>query len=230
MTLKCLSTGSAANCYILKRDNGEMLILDAGLPMHEIKKGIGFDIANLKGCICTHVHLDHSRAVKQLRAIGIPVWCPYENEKKRQRTRLGGFEVECFDLPHNGTDNRGFIIRVDEQTILYATDFEYIPYNLSSQNIDTMLIELNYQRDMVDDEMDNHKVHVVLGHASEEVVIEILKQNVRNLRNVILCHMSNSGYLNRDLAMEHIKAVLPEYIQVKWCRQDRTYDISKVPF
>lgn len=162
--------------------------------------------------------------------MGIPVWQPYLSEHKRQRTHFGEFECESFSVPHNGTPNVGYLIRVDGQTILYATDFEYIPYNLSSQNIDTMLIELNYQRDMVDDKMDNHKAHVVLGHASEEVVVEILKQNVKSLRNVILCHMSNSGNLDRDLAMERVKAALPDWINVVYARAGRNYDISLCPF
>lgn len=229
MIFKCLATGSKANCYVLKRDNGEMLILDAGLPLPEIKKGIGFEVESLKGAVISHSHGDHVLSAEKLKQF-TSVWKPYENEHKKLHTHLGEFDITSFDVPHNGVDNRGFIIRVDEQTILYATDFEYIPYNLSSQNIDTMLIELNYQRDMVDDEMDNHKAHVVLGHASEEVVVEILKQNVKSLRNVILCHMSNSGNLNRDLAMERIKAVLPDWVNVVYARAGRNYDISLCPF
>lgn len=229
MILKCLSTGSKANCYILKRDNGEMLILDAGLPINEIKKGIEFNVGNLKGSIISHFHSDHSLSAEKLKQL-TPVWQPYLSEAKRQHTHLGEFDIQCFDLPHNSVENRGFIIRVDGQTILYATDYEYIPYNLSSQNIDTMLIELNYQEENIEDDLDNHKSHIVLGHASERVVIDILKQNVKNLRNVILCHMSNSGNLNRDLAMERVKAALPDWVNVVYARAGRNYDISLCPF
>lgn len=229
MILKCLATGSKANCYVLKHNDGEMLILDAGLPISEIKKGIGFDVAKLKGAIVTHSHKDHSLSAEKLKQL-TPVWEPYLSEQKRQHTHLGDFDVQCFDLPHNGVENRGFIIRVDGQTILYATDYEYIPYNLSSQNIDTMLIELNYQEENIKDDIDNHKSHIVLGHASERVVIDILKQNVKSLRNVILCHMSNSGNLDRDLAMERIKTILPKWINIKYAKAGRNYDISRLPF
>ena len=229
MILKCLSTGSAANCYVLKRDNGEMLILDAGLPMFEIKKGIGFDVKNLKGAIISHSHLDHSRSAIKLKNL-TPVWEPYRLEAPRIHTHLGEFDIQSFPLPHNGVENRGFIIRVDGQTICYLTDYEYCAYDLSSQNIDTLLIELNYQEEMVDDEMDEHKRHVVLGHASEKVVVEILRQNAKNLRNVILCHMSNSGHLDRDKAMGHIRGVLPEYVQIMWAKAGRSYNISLCPF
>lgn len=227
MTLKCLSTGSKANCYVLKRDNGEMLILDAGLPISEIKKGIGFDVANLKGAVVTHSHKDHSLSAEKLKQL-TPVYKPYLGAK-RQHTYIGDFDITCFDLPHS-VENRGFVIKADGQRILYATDFEYIPYNLSGLLIDTMLIELNYQEEMVGDDLDDHKRHVILGHASETVTIEILRQNAKNLRNVILCHMSNSGYLNRDLAMERVKAALPDWVNVWFARGGRSYQISKTPF
>ena len=93
-----------------------------------------------------------------------------------------------------------------------------------------MLIELNYQEENIEDDLDSHKSHIVLGHASERVVIDILKQNVKSLRNVILCHMSNSGNLNRDLARERIKAVLPDWVNVVYARAGRNYDISLCPF
>ena len=161
--------------------------------------------------------------------MGIPCWCPFESEHKRQRTHLGCFDVTCFDVPHSAPC-RAFIIKVGGQTILYATDYEYIGYNLQSQNIDTMLIELNYQAENIDDDLDNHKSHVILGHAEEKVTIEILRQNAKKLRNVILCHMSNSGYLNRDLAMERVKAALPDWVNVVYARAGRNYDISLCPF
>lgn len=227
MTLKCLATGSKANCYVLKRDNGEMLILDAGLPISEIKKGIGFDVANLKGAVITHSHKDHSLSADKLKDF-TPVYKPYLGAK-RQHTYMGDFEITSFDLPHS-VENRGLVIRADGQRILYATDFEYIPYNLSGLLIDTMLIELNYQTENIDNDLDNHKSHVILGHAEEKVTIEILRQNAAALRNVILCHMSNSGNLNRDLAMERVKAALPDWVNVVYARAGRNYDISLCPF
>lgn len=227
MTLKCLKTGSDGNCYILTSDSRKHLILDAGIPIKEIKKGLDFDVENVVGCVVTHCHQDHSKAAKDLRAIGIPVWCPYLSEHKRQRTHLG-FEIECFDVPHNGAENRAFLIRADGTTILYATDFEYIPYDLSKQNINVMLIEMNYQKNRIDG--NDHLAHVVLGHAEEQTTIEIIKHNIKALRTVVLCHMSKSGGLDRKLAMQHIREVIPEYINISWAKAGETYDISEVPF
>lgn len=227
MILKCLATGSKANCYVLKRDNGEMLILDAGLPISEIKKGIGFDVENLKGCIVSHGHGDHVLGSSKLCHI-TPVWHPYESKFKQQHTYLGDFEINCFDLPHNGVENRGFIIRVDGQTICYMTDLEYCPYSLTSQNIDTMIVECNYMKNLVPDDLPNLQ-HKVLGHCELDTTIGILQGSLRTLKHIILVHMGQ-GTLDREKAMERIRDVVPEYITVMWARADRNYDISACPF
>jgi hypothetical protein len=166
----------------------------------------------------------------KFRKMGIPLFEPYKDtEHKRLRTRLGEFTVESFPVPHNGCENRGFLIKTEEQTICFMTDLEYCPYDLSSQKIDTMIIELNYQEELISD-IDEHRRHVVLGHCSESTTIGILKQNIKYLKNVILIHMSTSGYLNRNIAMKRIREEIPEYINVCWAKPNTNYNISLIPF
>lgn len=213
MTLKTLATGSTGNCYILTSDNGKHLILDAGIPIAEIKKGIDYDVANISGAICTHTHADHHKAVKDLINMGIPVWQPYLDEKhKRQRTRLGDFKIECFDVPHS-VPCRGFIIEVDDLKILYASDFEYIGYSFKNYGINVMLIEMNYSQEIMDElDVDSHISHTVTGHASDVTTTEFICHNKKYLQNVILCHYSKSGNLNREQALETLKSKLPEWV------------------
>lgn len=56
MKLKVLGSGSSGNCYLLSTEN-ETLILDCGLPIKEIKKGLDFDLGGIKGVLVTHAHL-----------------------------------------------------------------------------------------------------------------------------------------------------------------------------
>ena len=81
MRLKCLGSSSAGNCYLLTSESGETLILDCGIPIKEIKKGLDWNIRNVVGCIVSHVHSDHSKSVKDFKAMGIPVFAPYISEK-----------------------------------------------------------------------------------------------------------------------------------------------------
>ena len=57
MKLKCIGTGSSGNCYLLISDNGETLILDCGIPIKEIKKGLDWNIRGIRGMIISHAHL-----------------------------------------------------------------------------------------------------------------------------------------------------------------------------
>lgn len=216
MTLKTIATGSTGNCYALKADNGEILLIEAGIPIKDIKRGIDFDIEHLVGVIVGHVHNDHSRSVKDLKHMGVPVWTPYTSDKVRLRTKIGGFKVECFDLPHS-VPCRGFVIEVDGLKILYASDFEYIKYSFKDSGINVMLIEMNYQQKVMDGlEIDEHIAHTVSGHASDKTTTEFILHNKKYLQNIILCHYSKSGNLNRDEALEELKGKLPEYIQTQW--------------
>ena len=56
MKLKCLGSGSSGNCYLLSTET-ETLILDCGVPIIEIKKGLNFDLRRVSGVVVTHSHL-----------------------------------------------------------------------------------------------------------------------------------------------------------------------------
>lgn len=57
MKLKCIATGSAGNCYLLTSNSEETLILDCGIPIKEIKKGLDWHIRGIRGMIISHAHL-----------------------------------------------------------------------------------------------------------------------------------------------------------------------------
>lgn len=57
MKLKCLGSSSAGNCYLLTSNNGETLILDCGIQIKDIKKGLDWNIKGITGVIISHTHL-----------------------------------------------------------------------------------------------------------------------------------------------------------------------------
>ena len=215
MTLKTIGTGSTGNSYYIKADNGKILLLDAGLTIADIKKGINYEVDKVVGCLVTHSHLDHSMSADKIANFS-PVWKPYESEHKKQHTHFGCFDVTCFDVPHS-VECRAFLIKVDGLMVFYGTDFEYIPYNLTKQKINVALVEMNYQQKIMDGlEIDKHIAHTVTGHASDKTTTEFLMQNQKHLQNVILCHYSKSGNMNREESLKELKDKLPKYIDVRW--------------
>lgn len=207
MKLKVLGSGSSGNCYLLTADNGETLLLDAGLPIMDIKRGLNWNVKCVVGAICTHAHKDHSLSVSDLEHMGIKVWKPQLDHSERE-THMGKFHIFCFQVPHNGTENYGFLIMFEGQKLLYLTDLEYCPYVFKKQRLDHMLIECNYQKKYVDMDAPNY-VHKVKGHCELETCKGIVEANKSDaLQNIILCHLGGDT-TDADECVAEVKKITP---------------------
>lgn len=202
MILRCLGSGSSGNCYLLSTET-ETLILDCGLPIREIKKGLNWEISKVVWVLCSHIHSDHSKAVNDFENMGIPVFKPYEIKTNTQNKWLGSFQITTFDLPHNGTENRGFFIRtLENERILYLTDFEYCRYRFTEQKVNHILVECNYQEELVKRDLPNYE-HKIRGHCSLETCKSFIAANKTNaLRTVILCHMGAETTIEQQCLSE----------------------------
>lgn len=216
MKLKCIATGSTGNCYTLTSDSGETLILDCGIPIKEIKKGLDWNIKDVVGTICTHHHQDHSLSVYPLRRMGIPVFAPYIS-KKPMKIGNGDFRVQAFDLTtidgswtHTDANGElcpiyGFLITHKEMgRMLYITDCEVVKWKFRS--INHILLGVDYDKNLID--TDNPKAnHVFRGHLSIDTACDFVKANYSDsLQNVIMCHLSSENS-DRDSFIEKMKKV-----------------------
>lgn len=204
MKLKCIATGSMGNCYTLTSDSGETLILDCGIPIKEIKKGLDWNVKDVVGVLCTHKHLDHSKSVKDFETMGIPICKPYEALLMNQFLANSYFTVRTFDLTtvdgrwtHTNANGEpcpifGFLIMHPEiGKMLYITDCELIKWKF--KDINHILLGVNYDKDLVD--TDNPKAnHVFRGHLSIDTACDFVKANDSDsLQNVIMCHLSSEN-------------------------------------
>lgn len=203
MKLTCLGSSSAGNCYLLQADNGETLILDCGISIKEIKKGLNWDITGVVGAICTHSHQDHSKSLNEFKDMGIPIYAPYISQKP-MAIGSGAFRIQSFDLTtvdgrwtHTNADGTecpcyGFLITHKEMgKFLYITDTELIKWRF--KDINHILLGVNYDKDLVD--TDNPKAnHVFRGHLSIDTACDFVKANDSDsLQNVIMCHLSSEN-------------------------------------
>lgn len=206
MKLYCLATGSSGNCYLL--DSGkEVLILDCGIEIKKIRKGLNWDISRVAGVCVTHCHLDHAKEVKDFEDMGISVFKPYDETKACPlKIRYGGFDIQAFKLPHNGTPNYGYYIKADGQKILYLTDFEYCQFNFKALEVNHIICECNYQQELISRDLPNFE-HKVRGHCSLKTCCDFISANKTNaLRTVILCHMGAETAIAEECIAEVEKA------------------------
>lgn len=216
MKLKCIATGSTGNCYTLTSDSGETLILDCGIPIKAIKKGLDWNIRGVVGAICTHSHQDHSKSLNEFKAMGIPVYAPYISQKP-MAIGSGAFKIQSFDLTtvygrwtHTNADGTecpcyGFLITHKEMgKLLYITDTELIKWRF--KDINHILLGVNYDKNLVD--TDNPKAnHVFRGHLSIDTACDFVKANDSDsLQNVIMCHLSSEN-ADKDSFIEKMKRV-----------------------
>lgn len=215
MKLKCISTGSSGNCYLLQADNGETLILDCGIGIKEIKKGLDWNIKDVVGVLCTHKHLDHSKSLDNFKKMSIPVFAPYQRNYNKKN--YGGFTIYPFPLQtldgnwtHTDANGEpcpiyGFLITHPEMgRMLYITDCELIKWKY--KDIKHILLGVNYDKDLVD--TDNPKAnHVFRGHLSIDTACDFVKANYSDsLQNVIMCHLSAEN-ADSDSFIEKMKKV-----------------------
>lgn len=107
-----------------------------------------------------------------------------------QRRNLGGFTVQPFYLPHNGISNFGYLIEHTEMgKMLFMTDMEYCRYDFGAIGINHLLVEANYDMELVDRSIPNYE-HKLLGHCSIQTACGIIQANrTPELRTVTLCHL-----------------------------------------
>lgn len=209
MRIKTIGSGSSGNAYILTTSQGKHLLLDAGLSIQEIKIGLNFDIGNLEGCVISHRHNDHVKSASKLKNMGIRVFRPYEIDKAILKTQIGSFGITSFPVPHNRTECRGFLIKADGQKVLYITDAELCKYIFRNERVNAILIECNYQEDMLGE--NDHLAHTVLGHMELFTCRDFVAQNATDaLKTVLLIHASESGCLNKGNAVKVVQEVVPK--------------------
>lgn len=216
MRLTCLGSSSAGNCYLLTSNSGETLILDCGIPIKEIKKGLNWNIKDVVGVLCTHKHLDHSKSVNDFKAMGIPIYAPYL-KIDYMSMNMGGFTVKPFDLTtidgrwtHTNANGEpcpifGFLITHKGMgRMLYITDCEVVKWKF--KDINHILLGVNYDKDLAD--TDNPKAnHVFRGHLSIDTACDFVKANDSDsLQNVIMCHLSSEN-ADKDSFIEKMKKV-----------------------
>lgn len=230
MILKCLGSGSSGNCYLLDSVN-EVLVLDCGLPIKQIKKGLNWDISRVVGVLCSHVHADHSKAVKDFENMGISVFKPFDETKACPlKIKYGSFGIQAFKVPHDGIPCYGFYITVAGHRILYATDFEYLPCSFKNVRLTDMIVECNHNKELVDRNEAKY-AHQIRGHCSLETLIEkVIKENMTSgLRTVILCHMSDSS-CDVDKSIEEVRKTVHSGVKCVVATAGETVELSQYPF
>lgn len=207
MSIKVLASGSSGNCYLLETEK-ETLIIECGIRYRDILKGLNFDLNKVVGCLISHEHGDHSKAINEIMNAGIDVYMSVGTKegidfkssathrinivKHGKRYKIGGFDVVPFNVEHDVSEPLGFLLQHKELgRILFATDTYYLRNTFI--NVDHILIECNYSEDILE-EIPPYRVRVLKSHMSLETLKETLKTwDLSRTKDITLIHISEGN-------------------------------------
>lgn len=225
MKIQVLASGSKGNCYLLEGAR-DRILLECGIPISRIKKGLSYDLKNIVGCLVTHEHQDHCRAINDILKLGIDVYTSSKTaevlgltshrlkpvESKRQY-QVGEFDILAFDVEHDAVDPLGFFIKssITGETVLFITDTYYCKYKF--RGITHLMIECNYDREILQSNVDNGKIRtkqyerLLKSHMSFENCKEFLRANVLDeCTEIYLLHTSERNS-NPDVFQKEIENI-----------------------
>lgn len=211
LNLMVIGSSSRGNCYLLYAGI-EILILECGVNYKKILEGLHYKLSDVKGCLVTHEHQDHSKAIKDILKAGISVYSgagtfgalgiSHHNVKPikaKEQFTVGGFTVLPFDTEHDCEEPLGYLIQhIEFGTLLFATDTYYIKYKFPGLNY--IMIECNYSREIVINNIENGYLSPALrnrllhSHFSLENVKKFLDANdLTQVHEILLMHLSDGN-------------------------------------
>ena len=208
MKLIVINSNSAGNAYAL--DTGkEILLLESGCKMADVKRAIDFRISDVVGCLVTHEHGDHAKYSVEYAKFGVNVYGPQDIAGKKQfpydkyhvlkpsRTvDIGNFSVVPF-LNFHDCEIYGYLIfHWGMGTFLFSTDSYKIGATIKC--LDHFLIEANYEDAMLKENVRNGSIskaqsdRIMLSHMSLEYCINYLRdcEAEKSAKTITLCHLS----------------------------------------
>lgn len=225
MNLKVLGSSSNGNSYILESSTGSLLI-EAGIPWKEILKGLDYDISKVVGCLITHEHKDHSKALGDIMSAGIDSYysegTAYETRIESHRTKfikskdnftIGDFNIMAFDTEHDAREPLGYLIHYKPtgEKLLFLTDSFYCKYKF--QGLNYIMIESNYIKETLDKNIadgfidEAMKPRLLQSHFSLENVKKFLQANdLKDCRQIVLLHLSERN-ASAPIMIEEIEAL-----------------------
>ena len=232
-------SGSSGNCYYLYTENSKILI-DVGVGIRALKKNFndyGLRFADgFSGLLITHDHADHIKSVGSMsKKFNLPVWttkevhsgidknycvrCKLLHQNRRYVEKnvtfeLGDFSITPFGVPHDSTDNIGYVVRHEGVVFTLLTDVGHITDEMKGviRDSDYLVIEANYSPEMLATGPYplylQNRISGGRGHLSNQQCGEAIANNCsRKLKHVWLCHLSEEN--NRpNIAYDCVKNIL----------------------
>jgi len=224
MHFKPIASSSKGNAYIVEADGVAPLLLEAGIPIRSLREKIGFNMTGLAGCLVSHEHGDHSKAIKDLLRAGVDCFMSWGTAEALgvmghhrvytigdhtvfEPVKISTWTVKPFLLEHDATSPTGFFIAHGDERLLFIPDTAYVKQRFEGVTI--IAIECNHIGDILSNNIIEGHIPAVVGkrvrrnHMSLEQVVAMLKANdLSRCRRIYLLHLSDGNSDERRMVRE----------------------------
>lgn len=207
-------SSSRSNLYTVTAANGRRLLIECGVPWPKIEKALDYDLSGIEGCLLSHEHKDHSKAVSNVISAGIEIYGSEEtlfycgvtgNRRVNIVTPkviycVGDFRIQAFDSKHDAAGPLLYIIQVDGECMLFATDTAYIRQRFNIK-FSIIAIECSYDIKILQERVDTQTINetvakrLLSSHMEKQNTIKYLAEfcDLSRCRQIHLLHMSGDN-------------------------------------
>jgi phosphoribosyl 1,2-cyclic phosphodiesterase len=237
MKFTSFASSSRGNAYLLQAEGAAPLLLEAGLPIGRLRDKLrehGISLSDLGGCLVSHEHMDHAKAVKDLLKAGVDCYMSAGTAKaldvlNHHRIQLftdkilewfipHRWFITKFELEHDAEDPIGFYISSYGEKLLFIPDTSYIKNRF--HGITMIAVECNNVSELLSKNILDGHIPAIVGkrvrrsHMSLENLITMLKANdLSRCRAIFLTHLSDGNSDEVRMKLEIQQAVgIPVYI------------------
>lgn len=222
MKFTSLASSSRGNAYLLQADGASPVLLEAGLPIKQLRDKLrahGVMLSDLAGCLVSHEHGDHSKAVKDLLKASVDCYMTAGTafklgiqEHHRLKEVVDPFVVEGwaiipFSLEHDAEAPAGFFIGYGDERLLFIPDTSYVKNRFQGATI--IAIECNNISEIMSQNIQAGNIPAMVGkrvrrnHMSLENLISMLRVNdLSKCRTIFLMHLSDGNSDERRMKQE----------------------------
>lgn len=226
MKAYCLASSSSGNCFILDfeiKGCHNLIMIECGIPLTQIYRKcneFGIRFADIKLCLITHAHSDHSRSAKDLQRLNIPIFAHkatlqalnivgsiiLPNEPKNL---LNGLYLMGFEVEHDIEGALGFIIKTANETVIFVNDSKYWKTNLINFKPNYVFIECNYDNKVVYAQYHLLKKQLSTPQIYKDSELKEMRVEVKQHERNINSHMSLKGTIRnlKTLNLRYCKSI-----------------------
>jgi phosphoribosyl 1,2-cyclic phosphodiesterase len=206
-----------------------------------LQKALNYNLDKIDGCLLTHEHQDHCRAVRDIIKAGIDIYGSEGTltdifgdhiliETRRAIIihkpiqQINSFVVFPFDIIHDATEPYGYVIHdtSDGEWLLFCPDSSYLKQRFNCK-FTIIALECSYDAEILRQRVETKDIHeevakrIVQSHAEKNTTLDYLQKfcDLSRCQQIHLLHTSGDNLDKKATKEEFEKKLFIETVILK---------------